>query len=316
MKNKEFQLINDLTKILNNSKDADTIGIGDDCALVNFGGEKLIVTVDSMTENVHFLRSYNPKTVGERLTTINVSDIAACGGEPLFGLISLNIPKDLDPQWVKDLYKGIKKGAKKYGFSIIGGNTSSGSDLSFALTLFGKTEKFISRYTAKEGELVFITGKTGLSKRGLELILEKSKKNPFKKSHLQPTARTDVSDFLCKYATSAIDISDGLVQDLTHICEKSLVSINIDSKKLPISTKLIRDLGREKSFKYALESGEDYEIAFTIEEKYRHLAIERGYYQIGETLSCKNHKVYVDATEIEVKGYDHIKKVKKTSRNN
>ena len=301
----EFRLIEGFKKILESKKTKNYVGIGDDCALVELG-KKTVISVDSMVEDIHFKREYNPKKVGFKLTSVNVSDLVSCGGRPKFAVISVELPKDLDQKWILDFYKGVKKGCKEYGFKIVGGNTVKAEKLSFSMTLFGETKRFVPRSGAKEGDLLFLSSYTGLSKRGLEIIsndLKKSKK--LINSHLKPKARVDLSSFLAKNATAAIDISDGLLQDLKHLEEKSKKSFYVDSKKLPIHKELLKSLkNRDKAIAYVLNGGEDYQILFTIRPKYRLAALKLGMYEIGYTQTGKG--IYVDNKVIFPEGFKHF----------
>ncbi|MCV6606664.1 MAG: thiamine-phosphate kinase [Campylobacterales bacterium] len=305
----EFKLIENFQEILyekspkNNEKKV--VGIGDDCALVDLS-KKTVVTVDSMVEDVHFKRWYDPKDIGFKLTSMNASDIASCGGVPKYGVLSIEFPKDLDKDWMLRCYKGIKKGCKKYGFSIVGGNTSSSNKISLNLTLFGETKKFLSRSGAKKGDLLFLSGETGLSKRGLEILLEDLPMNKkLVKTHLNPIARTDLGKFLAKYGTSGIDISDGLLQDLGHICEKSKKSFQIFSNKIPINRQLKKSLGcKKKALDYTLNGGEDYQILCTIPPKHKVKAKKLGLIEIGYTQIGSG--IFLDENKVNDSGFKHF----------
>lgn len=265
-----------------------------------------MVTVDSMVEDIHFKRSYDPKKVGFKLTSVNASDIASCGGLPQYAVLSVELPKDLDEEWILNFYKGVRKGCKQYGFSIVGGNTTAGERLSFSLTLFGKTKKFVPRSGAQKGDLLFLSGETGLSKRGLEILLQDLKTDKsLVKAHLQPCARTDIASFLARYATSAIDISDGLLQDLGHIGEKSKKSFYLNSNQIPVNKNLEKSLkSKKKALEYALNGGEDYQILFTLNSKQRHKALDLGMVEIGYTQAGKG--LYLDNKMIFSKGFSHF----------
>ncbi len=327
----EFKLIEKMAQILGKAGER----LGDDCADL---GDGLIATVDAMVENVHFLPNTPPDLLAKKLVATNVSDITASGGAPLWGLINLNLPQSLGEQWVEKFYAGLKDALAKYRFNLAGGNTSRAGELSFSLTLIGKAKRFIPRSGAKNGDLVFLTGKTGLSAAGLaillkapDLLLSLSDRSALRQKlwahggvqdlggslknlsyhdlklllerHLVPRARTDALAFLQKAATAAIDISDGLVADLGHLCASSGVAINLTDLALP--TRLVRIFGKKSAMRFALSGGEDYEIAFTTPPKYKQAALDLGFLHIGTVSDGAG--VFYGGKALECAGFNHFK---------
>lgn len=306
----EFQLIKQLTKILEIKDKNVLVGFGDDCACVNVEGKKLVFTADIQIENVHFLKDkVKPTQLGWKLISVNVSDVVACGGVPKWAVISIAVPKNINIKWLKEVYKGIKKALDFYKFDIIGGNTSSSSEIIFDLFLTGETEKFVSRSGAKPGDYVFISGHTGLSRAGLELLLmDKKDYEDFEKrlikTHLEPVARIDLQEKISRYATACIDISDGLVGDLGHISENSKVKIILEKEKIPISADLEKYCKKynKNPYDYILYGGEDYQLAFTIKkEDIIHFKNE---FLIG--IVEKGEGIYLDNKKLKEKGFEHI----------
>ncbi len=320
MKNKnqigEFELINRLSKLLPiNDKDV-IVGFGDDTACVNVNGKLLLLTGDIQVENVHFIKTkINPEDLGWKLISSNVSDVAACGGIPRWGLISIGLPKSIDYKYIEDVYKGIKKALDFYGMFVVGGNTSSSSELIFDFFLVGETKKFIARSTAKENQSVYVSDYLGLSKAGLELLLMDKKSYEdweleLIKTHTKPIARIDLHKLIQKYATSCIDISDGLAGDLGHISKMSNVKIVIEKEKLKIHPDLRKfcDKYDKNPYHYILYGGEDYQLAFTVDKEKEEQINSNDVYKIGYTEKGKG--VYLkDGKEVfhlKEKGYEHL----------
>ncbi len=308
----EFELIERLSSILPiNDKDV-LVGFGDDTACVNVNGKLLLLTGDIQVENVHFIKSkINPEDLGWKLVSSNVSDVVACGGIPRWGLISIALPKNIDYQYVENVYKGIKKAIDYYKMFIIGGNTSSSSEMVFDLFLVGETKRFVSRSSAKAGDFIYVSDYLGLSRAGLELIL--MNKNNYEdwelgliKKHTKPTARIDLQELIEKYASSCIDISDGLAGDLGHISEMSKVKIVIEKEKLKIHPDLRKycDKYEKNPYHYILYGGEDYQLAFSLEkEKNLEDITKIGYIEEGKGIYLKDGE---DIFHIKEKGFEHL----------
>ena len=308
----EFELIKRLSSILPiNDKDV-LVGFGDDTACVNVNGKLLLLTGDIQVENVHFIKSkINPEDLGWKLVSSNVSDVVACGGIPRWGLISIALPKNIDYQYVENVYKGIKKAIDYYKMFIIGGNTSSSSEMVFDLFLVGETKRFVSRSSAKAGDFIYVSDYLGLSRAGLELIL--MNKNNYEdwelgliKKHTKPTARIDLQGLIEKYASSCIDISDGLAGDLGHISEMSKVKIVIEKEKLKIHPDLRKycDKYEKNPYHYILYGGEDYQLAFSLEkEKNLENITKIGYIEEGKGVYLKDRE---DIFHIKEKGFEHL----------
>lgn len=304
----EFEIIKKLTSILSISDEDVLIGFGDDCACVNVNGKKLLFTADIQVENRHFVRNkINPIDLGWKLVSVNVSDIAACGGIPRWGLISIAIPKNTEISFLEEVYNGVNEAKNFYKFEIIGGNTSSADEIIFDLFLTGETEKFISRSNAEEGDLVFISGYTGLSRAGLEILLQDIKnledfEKGLLKHHTKPVARIDLQERVQKYANSCIDISDGLVADLGHISQMSNKKIVLEN--IPISP-LLEKFAKKYSkdpLEYTLYGGEDYQLAFTVSKesaKYFKDCLKIGHIEEGKG-------IYLRDVPLKIKGFEHL----------
>ncbi|WP_457643444.1 thiamine-phosphate kinase [Persephonella sp.] len=268
----EFCLIEKLTKLIEINDSSVVVGFGDDCSCVKIGDRRVLFTGDIQIENRHFLPDKTPaEDLGWKLVTVNVSDVIACGGKPKWGFISVAFPPELELSYVEDIYRGINSASKYYGMSVIGGNTSSSDRIILDLFLTGETERFVSRGGAGKGEIVMLTGYTGLAKAGLELLLmEKKEYEDFEKrlikAFTKPVARTDTAPKISRYATSAVDISDGLAGDLGHVSKMSGVKIVLNKNLLPVHPDLQMFCKKysKNLYEYILYGGEDYQVAFTV----------------------------------------------------
>ena len=275
----EFGLIERITRLLPPCSKDVVVGVGDDVAVVNTGGDNyLLLTCDIQVENIHFIPSASPHQLGRRAAAVNLSDIGAKGGAPLHFLVSLALRADTPVEWVEDFYKGLGEEASRHGTDIIGGNLShiQGPRV-MDLFLMGKVKKdrLLLRKGAKPGDLVLVTGQMGSARGGLLLITQENlreKMDPKKAKALiqaqtTPTPRVKEGQVIARSgkATAMLDISDGLAQDLLHICQASGVGARIWADRIPISPALgnLAQLLEIPPWRLALVGGEDYELCFT-----------------------------------------------------
>lgn len=264
----EFKLIDYITKEVDNP----TIikGIGDDCAVLEYNKDHyLLITTDMLVNNNHFkVAWYKPEQIGKKIIESNVSDIAACGGLPLYAVVSLCIPKKTDPEFLKAIYHGMYEAAEKYNLLIVGGDTTAGEEICFSLTVIGTVKKhdLCLRSDAEEGDLIGVTGSLGKSMAGLQLFL--NNKEGYKDAHLEPKARLDMSKKIAPFVNAMIDISDGLSSEVKHICNASNVGAIIEKEKIPINeeTRQTAKLLNQNPIDWTLYGGEDFELLFTIPE--------------------------------------------------
>ena len=297
----EFGLIERLKDILRAEE------IGDDCAVVTFDQKHLLLTTDALVEDIHFLEKIAPEALGWKAVSVNVSDIVSCGGSPLYLLVSLIIP-DIDSRWVERLYEGIRKACEFYNCTVVGGNISRGEKKTIDVFALGRTAKPVLRSGAKPGETLFVSGTLGDSRAGLELLREERKDyRSFElkliERHTRPSARVDYIKHLEKYASSCIDISDGLLQDAGHLARMSGIALEIDPKAIPISEELkafCEDRGRDP-LEYALRGGEDYQLLFTHPRKDQNPFLDMT--PIGEVREGKG--VFIEGREAEG-GFSHF----------
>jgi len=283
----EFGLINHLTEDIKLKHTSTVKGVGDDAAVIEHGNELTLVSKDLLAEGVHFDIMYTPlKHLGYKAIVSNVSDIVAMNGTPKQILIGLALSSKYTVEALEEIYNGIHRACDKYNLDIIGGDTtSSQSGLVISITIIGtvQRENLIYRNTAREGDLICVSGDLGAAYMGLQ-VLEREKA-VFKKNNaaqpdlehmhyllerqLKPEARMDILDIFKEAAlkpTAMIDISDGLASEIIHICKQSNTGCLLYEEKLPIdhvTYETAREFNLDPTI-CALNGGEDYELLFTI----------------------------------------------------
>ena len=276
----EFGLIDRLNKLVQRvgvQGPRLSLGIGDDAACFRpHDGYELLITCDCVVEGRHYLPDHIvPQDLGRRAMALNISDIGAMGGRPLYALISLGLKNDTPIADVEAMYHGFLSELNPFEASIIGGNlTKSGNGLFIDITLIGEVEqgKMIRRSTAQKGDAILITGYPGQAALGLELLLhagmdEDLGDHPLVRAYNTPTHRAWEGRAVAQsgYATAMIDTSDGFLGDLGHLCEESDVGALLVQEKFPVSDDLIgasEQLGIDP-YKAILGESDDYELIIT-----------------------------------------------------
>jgi thiamine-monophosphate kinase len=301
----ELALLEQIRKSFGRRSRGLVVGIGDDAAVIKPLNKNLLITTDMMVEGVHFtLQFATPYQIGFKLVSVNVSDIYAMGGTPYYLLLNAALRKNTDKKFLDEFFGGVRDAMNLYGTVLIGGDLSgTHTGISLSATLIGYAERHIKRSGAKGGDRIYVTGNLGDSACGLELLkrikkpvqtvrvkaqgaknMELRLKNqtrvpyipggstgklswntlePLLRRHLMPAARNTRK--FAGYATSMIDVSDGLLIDLTRLCDESKVGARIYAVKIPVSREMEKAssvLGLQ-SMDLALSGGEDYEILFT-----------------------------------------------------
>ncbi len=262
------------------------VGLGDDTAAWQTEPGIELATTDTMVEGVHFDLSFTGwEELGWKAVASNLSDIAAMGGVPRFALVSLAIPGETESEDITQLYRGMVRIANRFGLTIAGGNVARAEKviLTIAISGIAQGRTVLMRSAARAGDSIALTGYTGLSAAGLKLIGDESAGENgsgeiLKCAHLMPVPRLNEARVLIKCGVkAAIDISDGLVSDLSHICRASRVGATIKENLVPIHPSLKERFAAE-SLELALTGGEDYELLFTAPDE----TIAR----VSEKLSC------------------------------
>lgn len=267
----EFQLINQYFK-QRGSHQGVTLGIGDDAALLNVPhGEMLVATTDTFIAGRHFPENTHPFAIGHKALAVNLSDLAAMGATPRWVLLAVTLPK-AEPFFLQEFANGIFNLANQYKVAVVGGDTTKG-ELSITITALGTVPvgQAIRRDGAKVGDGIYVSGTIGDAGLGLQLALNQYQGktlNDEQKSYCRarldfPQPRIMLGTALRGVASACLDISDGLAQDLGHILQASHVGAELYLEKLPFSPALLT-LPVEQALSLALNSGDDYELCFTI----------------------------------------------------
>jgi len=287
----EFGLIKHLTQNIELKNPSTVKGVGDDAAIIDYGGAKMsVVSTDMLVEGVHFDLSYVPlKHLGYKAATVNFSDIFAMNATPKQLLVSIAISSKFSLDAIEEIYSGLLLACERYGVDLVGGDTTaSKSGLVISCTIIGEAEKekIVYRNGAKEKDLLCVTGDLGGAYMGL-LMLEREKEvyksdpkiqpdlegnDYILERQLKPEARIDIIQMLADCGvvpTSMIDISDGLASELLHICTQSSVGAQLYEEKIPMDP-MTFDRAREFSLDptmCAMNGGEDFELLFTVDMK-------------------------------------------------
>ena len=284
----EFELIEHLTKNFKITQKSTIKGIGDDAAVIsNDSSTEIVVTTDLLVEGVHFDLSYMPlKHLGYKAVIVNLSDVFAMNARAEQITVSIGVSNRFSVEALEELYEGIHTAAKLYKIDVVGGDTtSSKTGLVISVTAIGRVVKgeAVYRNTAKENDLLVVSGDLGAAYLGLQ-VLEREKKvfevNPQSQPDLEnytylierqlkPEARQDIPKLLQDLEvkpTSMIDISDGLSSEILHLCKQSKVGCTLYEDKIPLDQQVISACEEFKmnSTTIALSGGEDYELLFTV----------------------------------------------------
>jgi thiamine-monophosphate kinase len=288
---KEFELIKRFfTEQVIKRKDV-LLGIGDDCALISPSDrQNIAITTDTLVAGVHFPHETSAKAIGHKSIAVNLSDLAAMGAEPTWLSLAITMP-EVDLHWIEEFCAGVFELCEFYNVQLIGGDTTQGP-LSITVTAQGLTPigRHITRSGAKAGDWLYVTGEIGDAALALKAIFNEVDVAPeyrdlVRKSLDFPRPRILAGQALREYASSAIDLSDGLIADLGHICTASNVGANIVLEDLPISNALRDTLGMERAIDMALVGGDDYELLFTVSEDNK-VGMETALANTGNIITC------------------------------
>lgn len=318
----EFNLIDKYFSNRQSQRKDVHLALGDDCAIVKVPeNSRVAISTDTLVAGTHFLANANPAWVAHKALASNISDLAAMGATPAWVSLALTLP-EIDEAWLKPFCDAFFELANYYNVQLIGGDTTKGP-LSITLTVQGflPKEQAMLRSGAKVGDWLYVTGDLGDSQAGLDVILYPEKRQlPFaeilEQRHYLSTPRIVAGQALVHLASSAIDISDGLIADLSHIMQRSHVGASIDVSLLPLSKELLQfvdDVATAQQ--YALTSGEEYELCFTVPEENRG-SLENALAHCGTKVTCIGQIRPAGTFELhnrgkklnwQLAGYDHFK---------
>ena len=297
------------------------LGVGDDGAIIhNDPAKNLVVATDTLVSGIHFPADSSPCDIGYRSVVVNVSDIAAMGGKPEWMTLALSL-SETNPEWLKGFSKGLFLAADEYSLNLIGGDLTKAEQNIITIQMIGEvdTDTQLLRSNAQPGELLFVTGTLGDAAAGLEQFEKKAVLNQYNQYLIErffrPTARVDIGQAIMDYASSSIDISDGLIGDLKKIMSASDVGAILHIEDIPLSKEMLKIYEPKKSQTFALSGGDDYELLFTapaenlskimdiskeIDQKITHI----GNITENKNLECRKEGVIY---EYQDEGYLHFK---------
>jgi len=270
---KEFDIIEYFFNRKSNPRKDVVIGIGDDCAVTIVPlGQSLAVTTDTLVNGVHFPTNTPPAAIAHKALAVSLSDLAAVGAEPAWFTLSLSLP-EFDKNWLEAFSNSLFELSEYYSVQLIGGDTVQGP-MSITVTAHGFVphDQALTRSGAKPGDLVYVTGSLGDAGVGLDIVQGKlitsQHCSDFLVNRLNyPSPRMLAGTALRRIASSCIDISDGLANDLQHVLDASQCGAKIQVDQLPLSIAMQEAVNAEQAYNYALSSGDDYELLFTVSEE-------------------------------------------------
>jgi len=291
MASSEFELIKKYFQHLTDEDPSVKCGIGDDAAIIKMPqGMDVVLSMDTLLEDTHFPAGTDPFDIGYKVLAVNLSDMAAMGAVPKWALLSISLPEN-DEAWLKEFASGFHHLAKQHSITLIGGDMSRGP-LSVTLQIQGLVPAgtALKRDGAQKGDLIYVTGSLGDAGVGLDIFQGKlSIGNEHEAFFLNSLNRPEVSVEaglrLREIASSAIDISDGLIADLGHIADASHVGAEIEVKKIPLSEAMQQCIDETTAWDYALTSGDDYKLCFTA-SAVQHEQIINTFREINIPVSC------------------------------
>jgi thiamine-monophosphate kinase len=298
------------------------LGVGDDCALIDVtNGMDLAVSTDTMVSGTHFFPDVDPEHLGHKALAVNLSDIAAMGAMPYWATLALTLP-NVNHDWLAAFAKGFFDLAQEYNVSLIGGDTTRGP-LTMTVTIMGEVPAgaALRRGNAKPGNDVWVSGNIGdaalaVAHRHGRLVLSEDDYREAVMRLYEPSPRVNLGQALRGLATSAIDVSDGLLADLTHICRLSGVGATVELGAIPVSSIGAKHIGADAGRTAIVAGGDDYELCFTahpnsrdsIEDLTDMLGIPLT--RIGQIKRGKGVSLLGSdgkAVKVDGRGYDHFK---------
>ena len=249
-----------------------------------------MVTTDTLVAGVHFFLITSARAIGHKAIAVNLFDIAAMGAEPSWISLAITLPK-VDDVWLTEFCSGVFDLCEYYNVQVIGGDTTQGP-LSITVTAQGiiPEGKYLSRAGAKSGDWLYVTGELGDAALALQhqikqVLTESDIIEQVQEKLDYPKPRVLAGQALREYASAAIDISDGLLADLGHICQASNVGANIVLDAVPLSDAMNKSTLFDDAINFALNGGDDYELLFTVSEDNK-VGMETALSHAGTVITC------------------------------
>lgn len=313
---KAIQLI---SKILSEGNAA--VGIGDDCAAIEFDNEYLLISTDMISQKTHIPDEMTPFQIGWFIVAINLSDIAAKGGKPLGLVLSFGLPKETSETFLKELTKGADSCATAFDTYIVGGDMKEACEITICGTAFGvvKKDEFMPRKGVQPGDIIAVTGTLGKAGAGYFNLKNKTLNKNIARALLEPVPKLKEGRLLAqqKCVTSCMDISDGLSSSLYQLQELNDVGFEINRSNIPLASELLQLKKKEKGldvYNIALHSGGDYELLLTIPpdrfEKVKDVMEKNDASLIAIGKITRNKDIVINDGDkkklLENKGYEHF----------
>ena len=311
MKKSEFGFIGDIATLFSTLPHSGFEPIGDDCTVLPMGDEALVMTTDMLVEDIHFLRgASSAEEVGEKSLMVNISDVAAMGATPIATLLSIALPESAQGEWAERFMRGYYDASAREGVALVGGDTTASRDkISINVVAIGRAPiaNIKRRSAAKAGDIIAVTGKLGISSKGLVDIMFGDLNTEAAKAHRRGQARTAEGAWLGARTEvhAMMDISDGIGSDIKHIMEQSKVGATINLEQVPT----------DYDIRYATTGGEDYELLLTIEPESFDTIAQALYNTTGTTLTAigtitdTETLTWLDngvPSDIEIRGFEHF----------
>lgn len=311
MKKGEFSFIGDIATMFGSLPHHGFEPIGDDCTVLSMGEEALVMTTDMLVEDVHFLRGASTaEEVAEKSLMVNISDVAAMGATPVATLLSIALPKSAQGEWAEGFMRGYYEASKREGVALVGGDTTAAKDkIAINVVAIGRAPLSCikRRSDAKVGDAICVTGKLGISSKGLVDIMLGDMNTEAAKAHRRGQARTAEGVWLGARSEvhAMMDISDGIASDIKHIMEQSGVGARIFMEQIPT----------DYDIRYATTGGEDYELLLTLDnDSYEEIA--EALYNATGTILTKIGEITLgsdvewldkgEPTNLELRGFTHF----------
>jgi thiamine-monophosphate kinase len=289
------------------------LGIGDDASVVRSGKHFQLISSDILIENVHFrLRDISLPELALKSLAVNISDIAAMGGRAQYFYLGLGFPGSLSEEDLLLFFKGLRQGCRKWNVELAGGDYARSEKMSIAITIIGQSQKPVLRSGARPGDWLAVTGPTGESALGLKLLLQGETVSPFIRKHKLTVPQFQKGPILAVFVNAMIDISDGLLLDLSRLLDASGTGAEIDYEKIPVS-RAFKQLCRQFNYSekdLVLAGGEDYQLLFAISPR-QEISLRKTkliYHIIGKVTSRRTMLVRENGLQLKIPrlGFDHF----------